>query len=91
MLYVLKYHPKVRSEDIPEISFADKEMILRAIEHRLVIDPAKYGLPLKWGLKGYRKLRVGNYRVIYYIFKDEIRIIIIGHRKDVYKKVNKRL
>jgi len=91
MLYVLSYHPKVRSEDIPEITPGDREMIQRAIEQRLVADPVRYGLPLKWGLKGYRKLRVGDYRIIYYIFKNEIRVVIIGNRKDVYRKVNQRL
>lgn len=91
MLYALIYHPKVKLEDIPAINSADREMIQRAIEQRLVVDPVKYGLPLRWGLKGYRKLRVGDYRIIYYIFKSDIRIVIIGHRKNVYKKVNQRL
>ena len=90
MLYTLVYHPKVK-DDISAISTSDKETIQRAIEQRLSADPVKYGLPLRWGLKGYRKLRVGDYRIIYYIYKNEIRIVIIGNRKNVYKKVNQRL
>jgi mRNA interferase RelE/StbE len=38
-------------------------------------------------LKGYFKLRVGDYRVIYSIMREEKLIIIedIGHRRDIYK------
>ena len=36
------------------------------------------------------RVRVGDYRIIYYIdyTKKEIRILKIGHRKDVYKRGN---
>ena len=38
-------------------------------------------------LKGYFKLRVGNYRVIYSLNRGEREIIIeyLGHRRDIYK------
>lgn len=85
------YHPKVKSDDIPRISTPDRKRIARAIEQRLAIDPDKFGLPLRRGLHGYRKFRVGDYRVIYRVEKHVIRIIIIGHRKDVYDKSAKRL
>jgi len=85
------YHPKVKSVDIPSLNPADNDTIRRAIEQRLLADPAKYGLPLKWGLKGYRKLRVGDYRIIYYVSGNEIRVVIIGHRKDVYNRAARRL
>ena len=34
------------------------------------------------------RIRIGNYRVIYEIYKTELIIIIlvIGHRKNIYKK-----
>ena len=34
------------------------------------------------------RIRVGSYRVIYEVYKEELSIIIIliGHRKDIYKK-----
>jgi len=42
------------------------------------------------GLEGY-KLRVSDYRVIAYIDDQEkyISILLIGHRKNIYKKYNK--
>jgi mRNA interferase RelE/StbE len=38
-------------------------------------------------LKGYFRLRIGSYRVIYSINRREKEIIIeyLGHRKDIYK------
>ena len=65
--------------------------IENAIKKRLIINPIKYGFYLHGSLKGYRKLRVGDWRVIYRVINDkEIRIIAIGNRKDVYKFANIR-
>jgi mRNA interferase RelE/StbE len=76
----IKYHPKVKSEDIPRLSIAVR--IENAIKKRLIINPIKYGFYLHGSLKGYRKLRVGDWRVIYRIVDNkEIRIIAIGNRK----------
>jgi mRNA interferase RelE/StbE len=39
-------------------------------------------------LRGYKKIyriRVGDNRIVYRRFEDEMYIILIGHRKDVYK------
>ncbi|HIC09439.1 MAG TPA: type II toxin-antitoxin system RelE/ParE family toxin [Aquificales bacterium] len=42
--------------------------------------------PLKGKYKGLYRLRVGNYRVVYRLDKEEITILVIriGHRKDIY-------
>jgi len=49
-------------------------------------DPYPYGSQKLEGGKGYR-LRVGNYRVVYEVFKDKLIIVVIkiAHRKDVYR------
>jgi mRNA interferase RelE/StbE len=41
---------------------------------------------LKGQFAGLRKFRIGDYRVIYAILGDEVIVLRIGHRKDVYKK-----
>jgi mRNA interferase RelE/StbE len=44
-------------------------------------------IPLKRGLQGLYKLRIGDYRAIYRL-EREMRLIVveaIGHRRDVYK------
>ena len=49
-----------------------------------------YGQPLRRGLKGYRKLRVGDYRIIYRVEGEYVVILKIGHRKEVYPDAGKR-
>lgn len=82
------YHPDVEKEDIPKIPKNLQERIKRAIELRLLSDPVLAGRPLRRSLKGHRKLRVGDYRVIYRIEGSEVVILIIGHRKEVYQRAS---
>lgn len=49
------------------------------------------GRPLKQSLMGHRKMRVGDFRVIYRVQGDKIIVLKIGHRKDVYAKAGTRL
>ena len=86
----IRYHPKVKNEDIPRLSSDIAVRIENAIKNRLLINPIKYGYFLRGSLRGYRKLRVGDWRIIYRIVGKEIRIIAIGNRKDVYKFANIR-
>ena len=90
MEYRLIYHPEI-PHDLTLIPINIKKRIRRAIENRLLIDPINYGLALRKSLQGYRKLRVGDYRLIYRIQGGEIIILKIGHRKDVYPKVLVRI
>ena len=90
MSYHLFYHPGIKKEDLLEIPRNIQERIREAIEKRLSADPEKYGEPLKRGLRGYRKLRVGDYRVIYKVDKENIAIFKIGHRKEVYRRAHLR-
>lgn len=78
------YHPLVVSNDIPQLSSKWREKIKQTIEERLTTHPDLYGKPLRRSLKGYRKLRVGDYRVIFQIEKRTIKILIIQHRSVVY-------
>jgi len=87
----LRYHPDVRDVDIPQLNETLKKRIKRAIEERLSISPHQYGEPLRKTLKGYWKLRVGDYRVVYKIKGNEVWIFAIINRKDVYKKIIKRI
>lgn len=77
-------------EDISKLSAAWKQKIQRAIETRLMTQPEFYGKPLRKSLKGYRKLRVGDYRVIFRIEDTTVKIFMVAHRSVVYNKVNKR-
>jgi len=91
LTFELRYHPDVRDVDIPQLNETLKKRIKRAIEERLSISPDQYGEPLRKTLKGYWKLRVGDYRVVYKIEGNEVWIFAIINRKDVYKKIIKRI
>ena len=84
MPYVVVYHPAVLSDDLPAINRNLQVRIRRAIEQRLATEPVRYGGPLHSELKGYWKLRVGDYRVVYEMVGQEVRVLRIDHRKDVY-------
>lgn len=91
MTFELRYHPDVRNVDIPKLNETLKKRIKKAIEERLSISPHQYGEPLRKTLKGYWKLRVGDYRVVYKVAGNEVWILAIINRKDVYKKIARRI
>ena len=91
MSYVIKYHPDVKVKDIPELDYAIKQRIKKAIETKLSKAPQDYGEPLRKTLKGYWKLRVGDYRIIFRISNDKVFILGIKHRKEVYKIISERI
>jgi mRNA interferase RelE/StbE len=90
MTFRLLYHPDVKKVDLPKIDKRNRSRIRTAIEERLATQPEVYGKPLQRTLKGYWKLRVGNYRIVYRVRGRGILILGIIHRKDVYERVKKR-
>ena len=80
MTFTLRYHPAVRDEDLPLIDRRNRERIQRAIEERLKTAPHDYGEPLRKSLKGYWKLRVGDYRVVFRVIDYQVWFLAIRHR-----------
>lgn len=91
MPYIPIYHPEVIRKDLPHIPVNIRDRIKRAIEERLMVDPVQAGEPLRRSLKGHRKLRVGDWRVIYRVKEEQVIILIIQNRKEVYKSIFRRL
>ena len=91
MDYKLIYHADVKKVDLKKIDAKDKAMIKRAIEERLAIHPEIYGKPLQRTLKGYWRLRVGEYRIIFKLSEKKIVILGIIDRKTIYQQINKRV
>ncbi len=87
MTWTIEYRPDVVSHDIPALPKTMRLRISKAIEERLTTEPLLYGKPLRFNLSGLRRLRVGDYRVIYCINQDTRTVVItaIDHRKDVYE------
>lgn len=90
MAFEIRYHPEVKTVDLPRIDARLKKRLQNAIETRLVTAPHQYGSPLRKTLKGYWKLRVGDYRVVYKIVENEVWILAVIHRKKVYELLEKR-
>jgi mRNA interferase RelE/StbE len=89
--YTLTYHPKVVDEDLAAIPLNMQCRIARAIEARLGSAPEQYGEPLRGTLKGYWKLRIGDYRAVYKIVGTEVWIFGILHRRRIYTDVLRRI
>lgn len=90
-MFKVSYHYLVVEDDIPKLSAVWKKNIRQAIETKLTTQPEVYGKPLRHSLKNYRKLRVGDYRVIFKIEGSNVKIFIIQHRSKVYSGVEKRI
>jgi len=89
--YTLIYHELVTKEDLPPIPLNVQRRIARALETRLASAPEQHGQPLSGTLKGYWKLRIGDYRVVFKILGTEVRIFGILHRKRIYEDVLRRI
>jgi mRNA interferase RelE/StbE len=85
-MYKIEYLESVIENDIKKLPKSHKNAIKKAIEQKIAINPIEFGKPLRYSLKGCRRLRVGDHRVIYRIEKSDLVLIIkIGHRKEVYE------
>ncbi len=87
MSYQIRYLDEVVRKDIPSLSTGAKALIKTAIEERLMVDPIGFGKPLRYSLKGHRRLRISDYRVVYRIEQETKTVVIVAikHRKDVYE------
>ena len=87
MTYKIFYDLGSKKKDYEKIPPAIREIIRKTIEKKLTIDQVNFGKPLRYSLKGYRRLRIGDYRVIYKIDEGRVIVIIvdIDHRKDIYE------
>ena len=87
MKYKVTYKKSVQ-KDLKKISKDIQYIIRRAIEEKLMVDPLKFGAPLRRNLKGLMKLRVGDYRIIYSINNEKVtvHVIKVAHRREVYEK-----
>jgi addiction module RelE/StbE family toxin len=86
-MYSVQYLASVK-EDLRGLQKSVKEKLRKAIEKKLMLNPIEFGKPLQYSLKGLRRLRVEDYRIIYQIDLESKTVLIvkIGHRKEVYEE-----
>lgn len=90
-MYEILYIDQVVNEDLPGILEPLKSEIRKAIESKLMTRPEVYSRPLRRSLKGYRKLKVGDYRIVLRIEDKVVKVFAIQHRSVVYETAPKRL
>jgi len=83
LAYRITYKSSVK-RDLKKISKTEALRILNQLEKDLSKTPDKYPA-LKGEFAGLHKYRVGDYRVIFAILENDVLIIRVGHRKDVYR------
>ena len=70
---------------LSRIPAADRHRVVEAID-RLAGEPNAGGT-LKGEFSGLRRLRVGQYRVVYEVMDEQLVVLVvrIGHRREVYR------
>lgn len=91
MAFALLYHPEVARADLLPIPANVRQRIADALARRLHEAPERFGHPLRGTLKGYWKLRIEDYRVVYKIVGAEAWTLAILHRRQVYEDVLRRI
>lgn len=74
------------TRDLAQIARQDRERIVYAID-RLGEQPHA-GYPLKGALRGLRRIRVGDYRIIYEVLDNELVVLVVRvpHRREAYRR-----
>jgi len=87
LVYRIVYKKSVH-RDLKKLEKNEASNVLDQIENDLSNHPSSFPV-LKGKFSGLRKYRVGDYRVIYVIMEEDVIILRIGDRKEVYKKIAK--
>ena len=83
MVFNIKYKKSV-ARDLKRLNQTDTGRILDKIEEELS-ERADAHPVLKGEFAGLRKLRVGDYHMIYAIIENDCLILRIGHRREIYR------
>ncbi len=85
-MYTIEWQARARQEllNLPS-AIADK--MVKKVETHLAKDPLALGSELVGDLSGLMRYRYRDYRIIYEVIENRliIRVIRVGHRKDVYE------
>ncbi len=91
MKYTLFYADTIDKKWLKSQSADVLDRIQKEISRKLTTKPEIYGKPLRKSLKGYRRLRIGQYRVLFKIVGKKVKIVFIGLKPDVYAQFLKKI
>jgi len=93
MSWSVIYHQNVE-EDLLSLGPAMARRIVKAIDAKLTQSPLDFGVPLSGNLTGFRKLRVGDCRVVYRVIESQVEVYVlaVGPRRDkeIYRTAGHR-
>ena len=84
MAFDIAYKKSVE-KDLANFGKAEARRVLDKIEKDLARRADTYPV-LKGQFSGLRKLRVGDYRVIFAILGQQVLVLRIGHRSEIYDR-----
>ena len=84
------YHPRVVTEDIRRLDPSTRDRIRSAVERKLGEHPERFAKPLAYTRAGLWSLRVGPWRVVFALRSEQIWVLRIGHRSEVYRRLGDR-
>ena len=94
MSWEIIYHTDVE-QDLESIGPSAARRIMLTIDKKLTQSPLQFGAPLSGNLNKLRKLRVGDYRIVYRVFQSKVMVLVlaVGPRRDkeVYQLALKRI
>jgi mRNA interferase RelE/StbE len=94
MKWEVLYHPEVE-EDLTSVGQGAARRIVKTIDKKLTTEPLQFGDPLSGNLGMFRKLRIGDYRVVYQVIEKKVIVYVlaVGPRRDkeVYRDAVSRL
>ncbi|MGB9675839.1 MAG: type II toxin-antitoxin system RelE family toxin [Candidatus Bathyarchaeales archaeon] len=80
-----KFEIRFTPRFLKSIKALDRKIQARIIREINTLKTNPYvGKPLRGEWKGVYSLRIGDYRVLYQIKKNEVFLLVVGHRKRVY-------
>ncbi len=94
MTWKIIYHKDVDG-DLERVGPSAARRIILTINEKLTKAPEIFGAPLSNNLKHFRKLRIGDFRVVYQVFNKKVIIFVlaVGPRRDkeIYRTASKRI
>ncbi|MCI4463014.1 MAG: type II toxin-antitoxin system RelE/ParE family toxin [Caldisericum sp.] len=82
------YQIKWKESAVKSVSKFPKEIRERIVEKVDELRDSPFlGEPLSGDLKGLRRIKIGDYRIIYFVDTDKVIIIVVkvGHRSEIYR------
>lgn len=84
MRYAIYFAPAAVAKDLPSLDRETLARVQEMIVAKLAVHPELFGKPLRHSLKHHRALRVGDYRIVYRVEGNAVRIVAVIHRSSGY-------